>query len=64
MESVSVKNIQLEKLAIKIDKLRDVLNEISSVSEETEEGCERLRISKKMDNLIVKYMRELNKNKN
>ncbi len=64
MDSISVKNIQLEKLALKIDKLRDVLNEISSVSEETEEGSERLKISKKMDNLIVKYMRVLYENKN
>lgn len=64
MEIVLMRNAQLEKLAVRIDKLRDVLNEISSVSGETEEESEeseRLRISQKMDILIVQYMRELSK---
>lgn len=52
-----------EKLENQIEELRDVLNEICTSTEDPEQLKKRLRVSEQMDQLIVEYMNEENKQK-
>lgn len=56
------KHLELARLNKNIEELRDILNEICCTIDESENDKERLSISKCLDDLIVEYMRELNKN--
>jgi hypothetical protein len=55
------KQLTLDKLNKNIEELRDVLNEICCTVEENKNSEERLIVSKCLDELIVDYMKELNK---
>jgi len=55
------KYLQLNRLNEGIEELREVLNEICSTLEESEKDKKRLDVSKRLDELIVEYMKELNK---
>lgn len=61
MNKTESKYLQLERLNEGIEELREVLNEICSTVEESEKDKKRLTISKSLDELIVEYMKELNK---
>lgn len=55
------KQLTLKKLSEGIEELRHILNEICCTVDESENDKERLIISKCLDELIVEYMRELNR---
>jgi two-component system, cell cycle response regulator len=55
------RHLELDRLNKAIEELRDTLNEICCTVDENENDKERLIISQYLDNLIVEYMRELNK---
>lgn len=57
----SVLSKNLEILTFQINTLRDHLNEVATDCETEAEISYRLNASKKMDNLIVKYMKVLSK---
>ena len=59
MSSLTLDNITLEELNKRINDLRDILNEICCTDQNTELQEERLNISRNLDVLIVKYMKEL-----
>lgn len=59
-EKVEQKDIKLSKLNRQINEVREILNEICCTVDITE--TDRLIISQYLDNLIVKYMKELNCN--
>ncbi|MFL0248523.1 Spo0E family sporulation regulatory protein-aspartic acid phosphatase [Candidatus Clostridium stratigraminis] len=61
MNKTESKYLQLNRLNEGIEELREVLNEICSTVEENEKDKKRLDISKTLDELIVEYMKELNK---
>ncbi|MFL0270226.1 aspartyl-phosphate phosphatase Spo0E family protein [Candidatus Clostridium radicumherbarum] len=61
MDKTESKYLQLNRLNEGIEELREVLNEICSTVEESEKDKKRLTISKNLDELIVEYMKELNK---
>jgi len=51
----------LDKLSKSIDELRDTLNEMCSTLDASEENNERIIVSRCLDELIVEYMMEINK---
>lgn len=53
--------LQLDRISKGIEELREVLNEICATKEVTEKDEIRLTISKRLDELIVEYMKELNR---
>jgi hypothetical protein len=59
MNKVTLDNITIRDLDNRIDKLRDVLNEICCIELNTEVQEQRLLISRELDELIVKYMKKL-----
>jgi hypothetical protein len=59
MDKVTLDNITIENLDIRINSLRDVLNEICCTELNDEVNEQRLLISRELDELIVKYMKEL-----
>lgn len=61
MSKTKSKYLQLNRLNEGIEELREVLNEICSTLEESEKDKKRLDVSKRLDELIVEYMKELNK---
>jgi len=61
MDKLNVDNITIEYLKKRIDDLRDVLNEICCTDSGTEVGQEKLDISRKLDGLIVEYMKKKGK---
>jgi hypothetical protein len=52
-------DIQTERLKVRINNLREVLNEICSTTEDTENNKKRLIVSRCLDELIVKYMKQV-----
>ena len=59
MNKLTLDNITIEELNNRINDLRDVLNEICCTDPNTEAQEERLNISRYLDELIVKYMKEI-----
>lgn len=59
MNKLTLDNITIEELNNRINDLRDVLNEICCTDPSTEAQEERLSISRNLDELIVKYMKEI-----
>ncbi|MCM0651068.1 diguanylate cyclase [Clostridium swellfunianum] len=61
-EKISIENKNLRLLRIKnqIDELRETLNEVCCTIDEGKSNPDRLFISECLDELIVKYMKELN----
>jgi len=59
MNKVTLDNITIEKLDTRINSLRDILNEICCTELNDEVNEQRLLISKELDELIVRYMKEL-----
>lgn len=59
MNKLTLDNITIEELNNRINDLRDVLNEICCTDPNTEAQEERLNISRNLDELIVKYMKEI-----
>lgn len=55
------KHLELDRLNRGIEELREILNEICCTADESENDKERLTVSKCLDELIVAYMKELNK---
>lgn len=62
MNKIIIQNISIGKLQNCINELRDVLNELCVSFEKTEFNNERLMVSQYLDELIVEYMKRLNKN--
>ena len=52
-------NINKKELKKDIEELRDILNEICVTAKTIEELEERLRVSQRLDILIVKYMNKI-----
>lgn len=61
MSESEAKYLQLNRINKGIEELREILNEICATVEEKGNDMERLEISKSLDELIVEYMKELNK---
>jgi len=61
MGTLTLDNITLEDLNKRIDDLRDILNEICCADPNREAVEERLIISRRLDELIVRYMKQLGK---
>lgn len=61
MNKEDSKHLELARLNKGIEELRDILNEICCTVDESEKDKERLTVSKCLDDLIVEYMKELNK---
>lgn len=59
MINLTLDNITMEDLSKRIDDLRDILNEICCSEQNTETQEERLITSRNLDELIVKYMKEI-----
>ena len=59
MNKVTLDNITIENLDTRINSLRDVLNEICCTELNDEVNEQRLLVSRELDELIVKYMKEL-----
>lgn len=59
MNKVTLNNITIENLDIRINNLRDVLNEICCTGLNNDVQEQRLLVSRELDELIVKYMKEL-----
>lgn len=59
MNKLTLDNITIEELNNRINDLRDVLNEICCTGPSSEVEEERLNISRNLDDLIVKYMKEI-----
>jgi hypothetical protein len=59
MNKVTLDNITVESLDTRINSLRDVLNEICCTELNDEVNEQRLLISRELDGLIVRYMKEL-----
>jgi hypothetical protein len=59
MKKLTLDNITMQDLSERIDDLRDVLNEICCTDPSVDVQEERLIISRNLDELIVKYMKEL-----
>ena len=59
MHKVTLDNITIENLDTRINSLRDVLNEICCTELNDEVNEQRLLISRELDDLIVRYMKEL-----
>ena len=59
MNKVTLDNITIENLDTRINSLRDVLNEICCTELNDEVNEQRLLISRELDDLIVRYMKEL-----
>lgn len=57
MISLTLDNITMEELNIRINDLRDVLNELCCIVQNTQVQEERLLTSRNLDELIVKYMK-------
>jgi two-component system, cell cycle response regulator len=55
------KHLELERINKNIEELRDILNEICCTITEDEKDKERLTVSEALDELIVQYMKEINK---
>jgi two-component system, cell cycle response regulator len=55
------KHLELERINKNIEELRDILNEICCTITEDEKYKERLTVSEALDELIVQYMKEINK---
>ena len=58
---INTKEIRLVKLNIKINEIRDILNDICCTLEENEDTTERLVVSRYLDELILEFIREINK---
>ena len=56
---MDINTIKIEKLRKTINSLRDILNELCSALDETEEHKQRLIVSQHLDKLIVEYMNEI-----
>jgi hypothetical protein len=54
-------SLNMNKLYNNIEELRETLNEICCTVTEEEKDKERLKVSMALDELIVKYMKEINK---
>lgn len=61
-EKVEQKDIKLYKLNRQINEVREILNEVCCTVNIAEAVDDRLIISQYLDDLIVKYMKELNCN--
>jgi hypothetical protein len=59
MNKVTLDNFTIKDLDNRINNLRDVLNEICCTELNTELKKQRLLVSRELDELIVKYMKEL-----
>jgi len=59
MNKVTLDNFTIKDLDNRINNLRDVLNEICCTELNTELKEQRLLVSRELDELIVKYMKEL-----
>lgn len=59
MNKLTLDNITIEELNNRINDLRDVLNELCCTGPSAEGEEERLNISRNLDDLIVKYMKEI-----
>jgi len=59
--SLTLDNITIEELTNRINDLRDVLNELCCAVQNIEVQKERLITSRILDELIVKYMKEIGK---
>lgn len=59
--SVDSKNIKLERLNDEINELRETLNQVCCTLDSDEAYVDRLILSQQLDELIVEYMREMNK---
>ena len=55
------KDINLLNLTNKINETRDILNEICCTFDESEPNLKTLTVSQCLDELIVEYMKEMNK---
>jgi two-component system, cell cycle response regulator len=53
--------LELEKINKRIEELRETLNEMCCTAAEDGKDKERLMVSMDLDELIVEYMREINK---
>ena len=61
MSNLTLDNITMEDLDKRINDLRDILNEICCTELDGKVQEERLITSRNLDELIVKYMKELRK---
>ena len=59
MNKVTLDNITIENLVTRINGLRDILNELCCTELNDGVNEHRLLISRELDELIVKYMKEL-----
>lgn len=59
MSILTLDNITMEELNNRINDLRDILNEICCTDQNAELQEERLNTSRNLDELIVKYMKEI-----
>lgn len=59
MIKLTLDNITVEDLDKRINELRDILNEICCSEQSTKVQEERLITSRDLDELIVKYMKQL-----
>lgn len=62
MNKVTLHNITMEDLTNRINNLREVLNEICCADSHLDSQIQekRLAVSRKLDDLILQYMQELN----
>jgi hypothetical protein len=58
--SIENKNLRLLRIKNQIDELRETLNDVCCAIDEGKSNPDRLFISQCLDELIVKYMKELN----
>ena len=63
MDDIVFDKIREEELKKLIDDLRDILNEICSTVEVTENYEEKLIVSEWLDQIIVEYMKQIKKRK-
>lgn len=61
MNIIEVNNLKLNRLKKCIDELREVLDEMCLTLDERVNNEERLIVSQYLDELIVEYMKEVNK---
>ena len=57
MRNLTIDNITMEALNNRINELRDILNELCYLDQDKEIQEERLITSRKLDELIVEYMK-------
>lgn len=61
MNILEVNSLKLDRLKTCIDELREVLNEMCITLDEKINNEERLIVSQYLDELIVEYMKQVNK---